>query len=85
MHMKNQIYSFYSYINYCAFFFTVPDAPDGVTHGRGGSPLPDWLYDYYHPLEKAQYPTYFATREKRKKEFMQWYDRTYGRPTKIED
>lgn len=37
--------------------------------------------DYWHPLEKAQYPDYFARREQRKKEFVEWYDKTYGRPS----
>ncbi|CAF1260873.1 unnamed protein product [Adineta steineri] len=33
-----------------------------------------------HPLEKAQYPPYFAMREKRKKAYMDWYVKRYGIP-----
>ncbi|EDW76108.1 NADH dehydrogenase [ubiquinone] 1 beta subcomplex subunit 9 [Drosophila tropicalis] len=41
---------------------------------------PDWLLDYWHPLEKAQYPEYFAKREQRKKEFVVWWEKQYGKP-----
>ena len=30
--------------------------------------LPDWILDYWHPLEKTQHPEYFARRELRKKQ-----------------
>jgi len=36
--------------------------------------------DAWHPLEKAQYPSYFETREKRKKAYMEWYLKRYGIP-----
>ncbi|XP_013191756.1 NADH dehydrogenase [ubiquinone] 1 beta subcomplex subunit 9 [Amyelois transitella] len=42
----------------------------GVAHGRVSEP-PDWVLDYWHPLEKAQYPEYFARREKRKCEYIE--------------
>lgn len=53
------------------FFFLVTmflgaNSPGGNAHGRTID-LPDWVLDYWHPLEKAQYPDYFARREKRKK------------------
>ncbi|EDV33155.1 uncharacterized protein Dana_GF21668 [Drosophila ananassae] len=41
---------------------------------------PDWLLDYWHPLEKAQYPEYFAKREQRKKEYVTWWEKQYGKP-----
>ncbi|KAI8043822.1 hypothetical protein M5D96_005160, partial [Drosophila gunungcola] len=41
---------------------------------------PDWLLDYWHPLEKAQYPEYFAKREQRKKEYVVWWEKQYGKP-----
>lgn len=41
---------------------------------------PDWVIDYWHPLEKAQYPEYFAKREQRKTEFVAWWEKQYGKP-----
>jgi len=41
---------------------------------------PDWVLDYWHPLEKAQYPEYFARREQRKKEYLKFYEQQYGKP-----
>ncbi|BFF93776.1 NADH dehydrogenase [Drosophila madeirensis] len=41
---------------------------------------PDWLLDYWHPLEKAQYPEYFAKREQRKKEYVIWWEKQHGKP-----
>lgn len=35
------------------------------------------MIDYWHPLEKAQYPTYFETREKRKLEYVKLWMQTY--------
>lgn len=46
--------------------FLGANSPGGNAHGREVE-LPDWVLDYWHPLEKAQYPDYFARREKRKK------------------
>ncbi|CAK1591173.1 unnamed protein product [Parnassius mnemosyne] len=42
----------------------------GVAFERVVQP-PDWVLDYWHPLEKAQYPEYFKTRECRKCEYIQ--------------
>ncbi|CAG9574850.1 unnamed protein product [Danaus chrysippus] len=45
----------------------------GVAYKRVVEP-PDWVLDYWHPLEKAQYPEYFETREIRKCEYIaKWY------------
>ncbi|RZF39826.1 hypothetical protein LSTR_LSTR000474 [Laodelphax striatellus] len=41
---------------------------------------PDSVLDYWHPLEKAQYPEYFARREQRKRQMEQWWEKTYGKP-----
>ncbi|XP_016977755.1 NADH dehydrogenase [ubiquinone] 1 beta subcomplex subunit 9-like [Drosophila rhopaloa] len=41
---------------------------------------PDWMLDYWHPLEKAQYPEYFAKREQRKKEYVTWWEKQYCKP-----
>ncbi|CAB0018282.1 unnamed protein product, partial [Nesidiocoris tenuis] len=47
----------------------VANTIDGNTYGRAHQ-APDWVLDYWHPLEKAQYPEYFLRREKRKQEFL---------------
>ena len=39
------------------------------------------MLDKWHPLEKAQYPEYFALREIRKKEFVERWETKYGTPT----
>ncbi|EEC19877.1 NADH:ubiquinone oxidoreductase, NDUFB9/B22 subunit, putative [Ixodes scapularis] len=38
------------------------------------------VLDYWHPLEKAQYPEYFARREERKKEYIANWEKKYGKP-----
>ncbi|XP_073823512.1 NADH dehydrogenase (ubiquinone) B22 subunit [Musca autumnalis] len=55
------------------------NSPGGCAFERDVEP-PDWVLDYWHPLEKAQYPEYFATREQRKKEFVAWWEKQYGKP-----
>ncbi|CAH1991309.1 unnamed protein product [Acanthoscelides obtectus] len=57
-----------------------PTSPGGVAYGREVIP-PDWIVDYWHPLEKAQYPEYFARREQRKKEFLKLWEKKYGKAT----
>ena len=52
--------------------------PGGLAYGREVE-LPDWVLDYWHPLEKAQYPDYFARREQRKKEYVIWWEKQYGK------
>jgi NADH dehydrogenase (ubiquinone) 1 beta subcomplex subunit 9 len=52
----------------------------GNAYGRE-SVTPDWVLDYWHPLEKAQYPDYFATREKRKEEYIRMWEKEFGAPT----
>jgi len=34
----------------------------------------------WHPYEKAQYPEYFAVREKRKQEYIDRWEKKYGKP-----
>ncbi|KAK9873390.1 hypothetical protein WA026_022453 [Henosepilachna vigintioctopunctata] len=53
-----------------------PLSPGGVAYEREVIP-PDWILDYWHPLEKAQYPQYFATREQRKKEYVKLWEKMY--------
>ncbi|CAH1394061.1 unnamed protein product [Nezara viridula] len=40
--------------------------------------IPDWVLDYWHPLEKAQFPEYFKRREERKLEYVKMWERQYG-------
>jgi len=56
-----------------------PTSPGGVAYDRETIP-PDWVLDYWHPLEKAQYPDYFARREQRKKEYIAMWEKQYGKP-----
>ena len=36
------------------------------------------ILDAWHPLEKAQYPKYFALRDVRKREYIERYEKKYG-------
>ncbi|GFG35170.1 hypothetical protein Cfor_12746 [Coptotermes formosanus] len=58
-----------------------PKSPGGTAYQREVEP-PDWILDYWHPLEKAQYPEYFARRELRKKQFIEMWEEKYGKPPK---
>lgn len=53
-----------------------PTSPGGVAYERYVEP-PDWVLDYWHPIEKAHYPKYFALREKRKLEYIEFYNKHY--------
>lgn len=66
------------------FFILVANSPGGCAFEREVVP-PDWVLDYWHPLEKAQYPEYFARREQRKKEYVIWWEKQYGKPAKVDD
>ncbi|RVE51669.1 hypothetical protein evm_003641 [Chilo suppressalis] len=58
-----------------------PLSPGGVAYERVVQ-SPDWVLDYWHPLEKAQYPEYFKRREERKKEFIAMWEKEYGKEEK---
>ncbi|BFZ13253.1 hypothetical protein BsWGS_16292 [Bradybaena similaris] len=55
-----------------------PNSPGGVAYERH-FPTPDWILDAWHPFEKAQYPEYFALREIRKKEYIERWEKQYGK------
>ncbi|XP_075985283.1 NADH dehydrogenase (ubiquinone) B22 subunit [Anticarsia gemmatalis] len=55
----------------------------GVAHERVVTP-PDWVLDYWHPLEKAHFPEYFKRREQRKKEFIALWEKEHGPAEKEE-
>ncbi|CAH8873749.1 unnamed protein product [Trichobilharzia szidati] len=57
--------------------FTYPTSPAGAAYERNPV-FNDAEYDMWHPLEKQQYPDYFARREKRKKEFIDAWVKRYG-------
>jgi len=54
-----------------------PYSPGGICFERYYD-HPDWLLDYWHPMEKARYPYYFARREQRKEEYIRKFEATYG-------
>uniref|UniRef100_T1ISA4 NADH dehydrogenase [ubiquinone] 1 beta subcomplex subunit 9 n=1 Tax=Strigamia maritima TaxID=126957 RepID=T1ISA4_STRMM len=56
-----------------------PNSPKGVAFQRHPVP-PSWVLDGWHPLEKAMFPNYFATREKRKDEFIKFWEKKFGKP-----
>lgn len=66
--------------NVNCIFRSVANSAGGCAFEREVIP-PDWVLDYWHPLEKAQYPEYFARREQRKKEYVLWWEKQYGKPT----
>lgn len=53
-----------------------PDSPGGIAYQRHIEP-PDGVLDYWEPIEKAQYPKYFAEREELKKEYIKLYEKMY--------
>ncbi|CAH8652359.1 unnamed protein product [Heterobilharzia americana] len=57
--------------------FTYPNSPLGAAYGRE-TYFNDCSYDAWHPLEKQQYPDFFAKREKNKEEFMKDWVKRYG-------
>ncbi|XP_026728197.1 NADH dehydrogenase [ubiquinone] 1 beta subcomplex subunit 9-like isoform X1 [Trichoplusia ni] len=51
-----------------------PTSRDGGSASERVITPPDWVLDYWHPLEKAHYPEYFRKREARKCEYIQkWH------------
>ncbi|GAV05240.1 hypothetical protein RvY_15403 [Ramazzottius varieornatus] len=59
-------------------------SPGGSAYGRVPY-KPDWLVDSWHPLEKASYPKYFAQREKRKDEWVKYWEDHYNKGQKFDD
>lgn len=54
-----------------------PYSPGGVAFGRTLK-SPDWVLDYWPEEERAQYPEYFARREQRKKEYVDYWQNKFG-------
>ncbi|GBL83950.1 NADH dehydrogenase [ubiquinone] 1 beta subcomplex subunit 9 [Araneus ventricosus] len=59
-------------------------SPGGINYGRSVT-IPDWVLDFWHPLEKARYPEYFARRELRKQQYTERWEKKYGKPVEHED
>ncbi|KAK3917656.1 NADH dehydrogenase [ubiquinone] 1 beta subcomplex subunit 9 [Frankliniella fusca] len=55
-----------------------PSSPGGVAYDRNAI-IPDDALDFWDPVEKAFYPKYFALREQRKKEYMELWQKKYGK------
>jgi len=53
-------------------------SPGGVAYQREPEWY-DWLLDFWDPIEKAQYPKYFAKREMWKKERIARWEKQYGK------
>ena len=48
-------------------------------------PYQDVDLDYWDPLEKAIYPSYFALREVRKQQYIEMWDKMHGPPPPDDD
>ncbi|KAL7639886.1 UNVERIFIED_CONTAM: hypothetical protein RMT77_009299 [Armadillidium vulgare] len=53
-------------------------SPGGIAFERDAY-VPDWVLDFWQPIEKAAYPEYFARREQRKKEYIKLWEKNFGR------
>ncbi|RWS07364.1 NADH dehydrogenase [ubiquinone] 1 beta subcomplex subunit 9-like protein [Dinothrombium tinctorium] len=62
--------------------YKFPYSPGGVCFERYYE-TNDLVLDYWHPLEKAQYPHYFARREQRKLEYIKLYESDYGNALEV--
>lgn len=56
-----------------------PYSKNGIAYERNLL-SPDYVMDWYHPLEKAQYPYYFAKREAMKEEYIKLWKKKMLRP-----
>ena len=73
-------YYFFSLVIHNVFSYLLSDAysPGGVAYGRTLK-SPDWVVDLWHPDEKAQYPEFFARRAQLKKEYVEYWEKKYGK------
>lgn len=61
-----------------------PESLGGEAYNRYVIP-DDYVLDYWHPFEKAQYPKYFARREELKNEYEELYKKWFPETTKSEN
>ena len=62
--------------HYCPNIF--PTSVGGVAYERYAH-IPDSALDFWDPVEKAFYPKYFAVRELRKLEYIEMWQKKYGK------
>lgn len=60
-----------------------PYSKEGIAYGRNLE-SPDYVMDWYHPLEKAQYPYYFSKREQMKDEYVKLWTKKMYKPGQLE-
>lgn len=60
-----------------------PYSKEGIAYGRNEE-SPDSVMDFYHPLEKARYPWYFAKREQMKDEYIKLWKKKMFKPSQDE-
>ncbi|CAL7950257.1 unnamed protein product [Xylocopa violacea] len=58
-----------------------PESPGGVAYERFHIP-PDFVMDFWHPMEKSRYPKYFKLREQLKEEYIELYKKWYPESVK---
>lgn len=58
-------------------------SPGGVQYCPQYHNVPDVMLDLWHPLEKSQYPYYFARREQRKLEYIKLYEGEWGKAEEL--
>lgn len=56
-----------------------PFSKEGISHDRNML-SPDFVMDFWHPLEKAQYPYFFAKREQLKDEYIAIWKKKMMKP-----
>lgn len=60
-----------------------PFSKEGIAYDRN-KVSPDYVMDLYHPLEKAQYPYYYAKREEMKDEYIRLWKKKMMTPSERE-
>lgn len=60
----------------------LPFSKEGIAYQRNLE-SPDYVMDWYHQLEKAQYPYYFAKREAMKQEYVELWKKKMYKPGEI--
>lgn len=60
-----------------------PYSKEGIAYGRNLE-SPDYVMDTYDPLEKAQYPYYYAKREQMKDEYLNLWKKKLYKPGELD-
>lgn len=59
---------------------TLPFSKDGISYSREEL-FPDYVMDFYSPIEKSLYPHFFAKREAMKREYLELWNKKMRKPT----